>query len=198
MAKKWSILDYKFQFQINFKYYKEELSKSKVAKVGLRPGLRQAEKELRAGFRSGCRGRLVQECAMCSMFIMNPMDRTSKVIKEVDMGGLEPGPITLTQPLNCRSKRVVYIGGNTITRARYAGMTKREVRKRMAEHVRAIRNKEETHPIGSHFKEFGHGVEHFTMVPIMQVRGDAFALRALEKKIIERYKLVDLGLNRQR
>ena len=92
----------------------------------------------------------------------------------------------------------VYIGDNIETKKIYAGMTKREVRKRMMEHVRAIRNKDESHPIGLHFKENNHGVDKFRMVPIMQVRGNPFVLRSLEKKIIARYKLVQYGLNRQR
>ena len=123
------------------------------------------------------------------------MVRGNQVVKEVSMGALGP-PIKIEQKLNCRSSGVVYIAVDLADGKLYAGETGREARKRLGEHIRAIENDDRSSAVGEHFNQKGHGADNLAMIPVVKVIGGKFERRAIERDIINRYGLVQNGMNK--
>ena len=87
--------------------------------------------------------------------IRGAMERGNEVTRVVDMGALGPD-ININQRLTCRSENVVYLAKDTRDSKLYMGEMGREVRERLAEHIRSIENRNYATVVGKHFTRANH------------------------------------------
>ena len=125
---------------------------------------------------------------------MGAMERGNEVTRVVDMGNLGP-PITIEHRLCCRTSNVVYIAKDLQDGKLYAGETKREVRARLSEHVSSIENVTDASAVGKHFNRMNHAADKLVMVPIVKVTGGTMVRKSIERVIINRYDLINSGMN---
>ena len=163
-------------------------------------GERRSERNERVGFTRCSKGGGRRECRMCPYTWegrrVGAMVRGNETVKEVDMGTLGP-PIKIEHKLNCRSDNVIYVAKDLRDEKVYAGETKREVRARLSEHVRAIENASDDTAVGEHFTRMGHSANDLVLVPVIKVTGGDQIRKSLERTIINRYRLVEKGMNKR-
>lgn len=183
------------------KNLKELLTRARIPRGGRNvPRMRMREAESRVGFVRCSKAGSGSQCRMCPFSWDGvggggAMRRGNEVVREIDMGELGP-KIKIEQRLSCRSKNVVYLAKDLRDGKLYFGESKREVRFRFTEHLRAIEDCSDRTAVGEHFTRQGHGPEDLVMIPIIQVRGGAFERKSIERRMINRYNLVERGMNR--
>ena len=84
----------------------------------------------------------------------------------------------------------------------YLGETQRRAMDRLSDHVGTIT--QECHvntrtPVGQHFRSPGHTVADFQYIPIEKIPpgANAFVRKAREKHLINKYNLIEDGLNKK-
>ena len=84
----------------------------------------------------------------------------------------------------------------------YLGETQRRAMDRLADHVGTVT--QECHvntrtPVGQHFRSAGHTVADLLFIPIEKIApgANAFVRKAREKNLINKYNLIEVGLNKK-
>ena len=54
-----------------------------------------------------------------------------------------------------------------------------------------------TLPVGEHFRSAGHSVADFSFTPIEKIYGGVFVRKAREKRLINKFNLINCGLNKR-
>ena len=130
-----------------------------------------------------------------------------RVLKSVKLSNTGE-EIQIRGKLTCHSENVLYLG--TCTKAdrtcpdmpQYLGETQRRAMDRLADHVGTVT--QECHvntrtPVGQHFRSAGHTVANFQFIPIEKIApgANAFVRKAREKHLINKYNLIEEGLNKK-
>ena len=111
----------------------------------------------------------------------------------------------IKQSISCEDSGVVYAvtchhrAGRCQDCPQYVGRvgTTRPCRERCTEHRAAVRNHHDT-AVGDHFNLPGHSLEDFSFLAFEKVRSkDPFVLDARERYWIQKYGVLDKGLNRR-
>ena len=84
----------------------------------------------------------------------------------------------------------------------YLGETQRRALDRLADHVGTVT--QECHfntrtPVGQHFRSAGHTVADLLFIPIEKIAhgSNAFVRKARERNLINKYNLIEVGLNKK-
>ena len=104
----------------------------------------------------------------------------------------------ITGQLSCSTRNVIYTIKCTKCQLLYVGETKREIRKRIYEHLYSIRSNKPT-LVAQHFNSPGHNINHFTFIGICKVYSKQDKIRkSLELKIISKLNtLHPYGINKK-
>ena len=116
--------------------------------------------------------------------------------------------IQIRGQLTCHSENCLYLGtcikGDRTCpdRPQYLGETQRRAMDRLSDHVGTIT--QECHvntrtPVGQHFRSAGHTVADFQFIPIEKIApgANAYVRKAREKHLINKYNLIEDGLNKK-
>ena len=108
--------------------------------------------------------------------------------------------------LTCQSSNMLYMlwcgkeDRTCPTRDQYCGETKKSGEDRFIGHKNNIINNSERGaalPVGEHFRREGHSVSDLVFCPFEQIYGGDFVRKSREKMYINKYQLIDNGLNRK-
>ena len=130
-----------------------------------------------------------------------------KVLKSVKISSTGE-EIQIRGQLTCHSENCLYLGtcikGDRTCpdRPQYLGETQRRAMDRLADHVGTVT--QDCHvntrtPVGQHFRSAGHSVANLQFIPIEKIApgADAFVRKAREKHLINKYNLIEAGLNKK-
>ena len=130
-----------------------------------------------------------------------------KVLKSVKISSTGE-EIQIRGQLTCHSENCLYLGtcikGDRTCpdRPQYLGETQRRAMDRLSDHVGTIT--QECHvntrtPVGLHFRSAGHTVADFQFIPIEKIApgANAYVRKAREKHLINKYNLIEDGLNKK-
>ena len=107
--------------------------------------------------------------------------------------------------ISCQDSNVVYSitckhkAGRCKDAPQYVGMVgdTRPCRDRCTEHRGAVNNNRDT-GVGEHFNQPGHGLKDLVFLPIEKVHSrDPFVIEARERFWIQKYGVLDTGMNRR-
>ena len=133
---------------------------------------------------------------MCCIYCEESRSHSSSATKET---------WDIKQSITCEDSSVVYAvtchhrAGRCQDCPQYVGKvgTTRPCRERCTEHRAAARNNLDT-AVGEHFNLPGHSLEDFSFIAFEKVRSkDPFVLEAREHYWIQKYRVLDKGLNRR-
>ena len=85
-------------------------------------------------------------------------------------------------------------------RIQYCGETKKTGEERFIGHRNSIINNSESSsalPVGEHFRSAGHSVADLVFRPVEKIYGSDFVRKTRERMYINRYQLIDNGMNRK-
>ena len=108
--------------------------------------------------------------------------------------------------MTCQSSNLLYMvwcGKDDRTcpsRGQYCGETKRTAEDRFTGHRDSVINNSErgaSLPIGEHFRRGGHSVSDLVFCPVEKIFGGHFVRKCRERMYINKYQLIDNGLNRK-
>jgi hypothetical protein len=170
----------------------DELIRAKVP----RPPKQCATRAAVTGFRSCKGGR--RKCSLCPFSGAASDGKT--IIQEVKIH--HSGEIIqIKEIITCKDSFCKYILTSTKPGCmkQYGGLFTRQVYERFAEHLASIMDPNTTCPVGLHWQEPGHKVQHLEFIPIEKLGGprDPAILRQRETDLINRLDLIRKGLNRQ-
>ena len=100
--------------------------------------------------------------------------------------------------MTCSTRNLIYVITCKKCSLLYVGETKRELRKRMYEHLYSIKTNKKT-PVAEHFNSPGHNVSHFLFTAICKIYSKKDAIRKqIELKMINEINtLHPYGINRK-
>ena len=175
---------------------REVLCRAKLPASG-RGNLRQHHED---GFRRCGKG-----CKMCPF--TGEETTNGRVLKSVKISSTGE-EIQIKGKLTCHTENVLYLGTCTKDdrtcpdRPQYLGETQRRAMDRLADHVGTVT--QDCHvntrtPVGQHFRSAGHSVANLQFIPIEKIApgADAFVRKAREKHLINKYNLIEAGLNKK-
>ena len=82
----------------------------------------------------------------------------------------------------------------------YCGETGKSAEKRFVGHRNSIiqaSQADTTLPVGEHFRSAGHSVKDLVFTPVQKNYGSMFVRRARERKLINKFNLIENGLNKK-
>ena len=106
--------------------------------------------------------------------------------------------INIKQPITCRDSYRLYVLSckKPGCMKQYGGLTSRPVYIRFAEHLHDIRYGIATSPVGLHWQEAGHTVDHLEFIAVEKLgTRDKVTLRQREIDFINRMGVLEAGLN---
>ena len=109
--------------------------------------------------------------------------------------------IPIKQTITCRNSYCLYVLSckKPGSMKQYGGLTSRPAYIRFAEHLHDIRYGIVTSPVGLHWREPGHTVEHLEFTPVEKLGNrDKLTLRQREIDFINKTGVLTAGLNRYR
>ena len=101
-------------------------------------------------------------------------------------------------PLNCKSKNLIYLIECKKCRKQYIGETKRHLHQRFGEHRRSILNFGTT-SVSEHFKQADHSINDVRLIPLEVISSNLDSVRKVrEARLIERAMTLEPhGINRR-
>ena len=109
--------------------------------------------------------------------------------------------LTIKQAITCRDIFCLYILSckKPGCMKQYGGLCSRALYLRFAEHLHDIRDPNTTCPVGKHWQEPGHTLDHLEFIPVEKLGfRDKVTLRQREMDLINRTGVLAAGLNRNR
>ena len=140
-------------------------------------------------------------CRMCPF--TGEETTNGRVLKSVKISSTGE-ELQIKGKLTCHSENVLYLATCTKCpdRPQYLGETQRRALDRLADHVGTVT--QECHvntrtPVGQHFRSAGHTVADLLFIPIEKIApgASAFVRKAREKNLINKYNLIEVGLNKK-
>ena len=129
-----------------------------------------------------------------------------KVVKTVSMGSTGEELLVRGQ-ITCTTSNVLYIatcekGDKTCpSRPQYCGETGQTAEERFCGHRNTIvqaYHQGTTIPVGEHFQLPGHSVSDLVFIPVEKIYSrNIFVRKARERYLINKYNLIDSGLNKK-
>lgn len=144
---------------------------------------------------------MLPSCRLCPYTGLNP----GEVAKSVTIShtGEE---VPIKGELTCQSSNLIYMlwcdkeDRTCPTRDQYCGETSKTGEDRFIGHRNSIINNSDRGlllPVGEHFRRDGHSVADLVFRPVEKIFGGDFVRKSREKMYINRYQLIDNGLNRR-
>ena len=167
---------------------RDHLVRAKLPPVDRRKG---AGRGPRQGFR-----RCGKTRCLCCLYSVESRNHTCSVTGET---------WRIKECISCQDSNIVYSitcnhrAGRCKDAPQYVGMVgdTRPCRDRCTEHRGAVNNKRDT-AVGEHFNLPGHGLEDLIFLPIEKVHSkDPFVIEARERFWIQKYRVLDSGMNRR-
>ena len=157
-----------------------------------RAGTRATDR-IRVGFTSCKAGK--RECSLCPFTGPAADKKTTVTQVKIHHSGLT---LEIKEPITCRDSFCLYILSclKPGCLVQYGGMCSRPVYLRFAEHLADIKSGNTACPVGKHWQEPGHTLEHLEFMPVekLGVR-DRVTLRMREGELINRTGVLLAGLN---
>ena len=141
------------------------------------------------------------KCRLCPFTNLRPGEKVKSV--KISSTGEE---LPITSHLTCQSSNIVYIGtcvkGDRTcpNNPQYCGESGKTAEERFVGHRNSIVQACQattTLPVGEHFRSAGHSVADFAFTPIEKIFGGVFVRKAREKRLINKFNLIDYGLNKK-
>jgi hypothetical protein len=141
------------------------------------------------------------KCRLCPYTGLRPGETVNTV--QISHSGEE---VQIRGELTCQSSNVLYMlwcgkGDRTCpNRDQYCGETKKTGEERFIGHRNSIINNSERGaalPVGEHFRSAGHSVADLVFRPVEKILGGDFVRKSRERMYINRYQLIDNGMNRK-
>ena len=167
-----------------------------LCKAKLPPPARPNLRTQGDGFRRCGKG-----CRMCPF--TGEETTNGRVLKSVKISSTGE-ELQIKGKLTCHSENVLYLATCTKCpdRPQYLGETQRRALDRLADHVGTVT--QECHvntrtPVGQHFRSAGHTVADLLFIPIKKLApgANAFERKSREKNLINKYNLIEVGLNKK-
>ena len=171
----------------------EELVRARLPPVKGSMSTRTSTGTSTVGFRACKAGR--KNCSLCPY--TGDAFNNKTVISEIKIYH-NNSTVRIGQNITCRDQFCLYIlsCNKPGCRKQYVGMTTRQCYIRFSEHLTSIRNPDSTCPVGLHWKEPGHRIEHLTFIPVEKLGNRCrITLRQREKDLINRTGLLEARLN---
>ena len=108
--------------------------------------------------------------------------------------------LCIGRPISCNSTNIVYLleCDKDYCKQKYIGLTHQELRERIYQHVRYVRNKQLNRAPGEHFNRPGHGVENMKFTVLEKVKSsDPLYGREREKLLIRKFNTFYCGINKE-
>ena len=105
--------------------------------------------------------------------------------------------IKVEDPINCKTKSVLYVLQSDKDPKQYGGQTGGTVGTRAQQHANDIQNQRHDKLVPNHFKETKSLKENLVMIPIKVIRSQNPWVRLhYEREFISKHDLIDSGVNR--
>ena len=139
-------------------------------------------------------------CRMCPLTGLAP-DQVLKSIKIEHTGEV----IEITGKMDCKSSNLLYLlscnkGSGCKNPNQYVGETKKSAEVRCSQHRDTIVQRchqGTTKAVGEHFQGAGHDVSNMQFIPVEKIfSNNCFVRKAREKQMINKYKMIEYGLNK--
>ena len=151
---------------------------------------RSTMRETNRGVSRCNKGSSRRQCGACTFLTKNPQD----VIKSIKMNSTGE-TIEIMDKLNCKSKGCLYVLQSNKDPRQYGGQSGAEIGTRSLQHAYGIDVGLDT-TVPRHFAATNSSRENLVVTPIMQVRSrNPWVRLHLERRLINRYNLIEEGLN---
>ena len=142
------------------------------------------------------------KCRLCPYTNLNP----GQVLKSVTISSTGE-ELLIRGAITCTTSNLLYIGtcakGDRTCpdRPQYCGETGQSAEERFCGHRNTVIqacHQDTNLPVGGHFREVGHTISDFVFTPVEKIQSNnVFVRKVRERQMINRFDLINNGLNRR-